>query len=149
MSEADFDAVIQQNLKSVFNCSKAVLRQMMKQRYGRIVNVASIAGVVGNVGQTTRRRRPASSVTRAMARSTACGTSRSMPSRPAMSPPRSPAACRRSRGGHRPAHPAEWDGGGGRRGDRLLASDEASYVTGQIVAVDGDRRIAFLRPARE
>src|SRR5262249_36931399 len=46
MREEEFDGVIRQNLKSVFNCSKAVLRQMMKQRYGRIVNVTSIAGVV-------------------------------------------------------------------------------------------------------
>jgi len=52
MKEDEFDAVIQNNLKSVFNCSKAALRQMMKQKYGRIVNITSIAGVVGNPGQT-------------------------------------------------------------------------------------------------
>jgi 3-oxoacyl-[acyl-carrier protein] reductase len=52
MKEEDFDAIIQQDLKSVFNCSKAALRQMMKQKYGRIVNMTSIAGVVGNPGQT-------------------------------------------------------------------------------------------------
>ena len=99
MSEADFDGVIQQNLKSVFNCSKAVLRQMMKQRYGRIVNVASIAGRgrQRRARPTTRRRRPASSASpRRWPRSTGRGTSRSMPSRRAMSPPRSPAACRRT-----------------------------------------------------
>src|SRR5574337_1067125 len=52
MKEEDFDAVIQTNLKSVFNMSKAALRQMMKQKYGRIVNMTSIAGIVGNPGQT-------------------------------------------------------------------------------------------------
>lgn len=52
MKEQDFDFVIENDLKSVFNCSKAVLRQMMKQRYGRIVNITSVAGIVGNPGQT-------------------------------------------------------------------------------------------------
>jgi 3-oxoacyl-[acyl-carrier protein] reductase len=52
MKEDEFDTIIQQNLKSVFNCSRAALRQMMKQKYGRIVNMTSIAGVVGNAGQT-------------------------------------------------------------------------------------------------
>lgn len=51
MKEEEFDAVIQINLKGVFLCTKAVTRQMMKQRYGRIVNVASIVGVSGNPGQ--------------------------------------------------------------------------------------------------
>lgn len=52
MKEEDFDYVIANDLKSVFNCSKAVLRQMMKQKYGRIVNITSVAGIVGNPGQT-------------------------------------------------------------------------------------------------
>ncbi|WP_093726629.1 3-oxoacyl-[acyl-carrier-protein] reductase [Terribacillus halophilus] len=51
MKEADFDAVIQTNLKGVFLCTKAVTRQMMKQKAGRIINVASIVGVSGNPGQ--------------------------------------------------------------------------------------------------
>lgn len=51
MSEADFDAVININLKGAFNCSKAVCKIMMKQRSGRIVNMASIIGVMGNAGQ--------------------------------------------------------------------------------------------------
>lgn len=52
MKEDEFDSVIATNLKSVFNMCKAVLRQMMKQKYGRIVNMTSIAGIVGNPGQT-------------------------------------------------------------------------------------------------
>ena len=52
MSEADWDLVMNTNLKSVFACCKAAQRAMMKQRYGRIVNVTSIAGVAGNAGQT-------------------------------------------------------------------------------------------------
>ncbi|UTR10912.1 3-oxoacyl-[acyl-carrier-protein] reductase [Evansella sp. LMS18] len=51
MKEADFDAVIETNLKGVFNCSKAVTRPMMKQRYGRIINISSVVGVLGNAGQ--------------------------------------------------------------------------------------------------
>lgn len=52
MKEADFDDVININLKGVFLCTKAVSRPMMKQRGGTIVNVASIVGVSGNPGQT-------------------------------------------------------------------------------------------------
>jgi 3-oxoacyl-[acyl-carrier protein] reductase len=52
MSESDWDAVIATNLKSVFNFSKAAVRPMMGQRSGKIINVSSIAGVIGNPGQT-------------------------------------------------------------------------------------------------
>jgi 3-oxoacyl-[acyl-carrier protein] reductase len=51
MKEEDWDAVINTNLKGVFLTTKAVTRQMMKQRQGRIINIASIVGVSGNAGQ--------------------------------------------------------------------------------------------------
>ncbi|MBB3867925.1 3-oxoacyl-[acyl-carrier-protein] reductase [Parageobacillus toebii NBRC 107807] len=51
MKEEEWDDVMNINLKGVFNCTKAVTRPMMKQRYGRIVNIASIVGVSGNPGQ--------------------------------------------------------------------------------------------------
>jgi len=51
MKEEDWDAVINVNLKGVFNCTKAVVKHMSKQRYGRIVNIASIVGEMGNAGQ--------------------------------------------------------------------------------------------------
>lgn len=51
MKESEFDDVIQTNLKGVFLTTKAVTRQMMKQRYGRIINVASVVGISGNAGQ--------------------------------------------------------------------------------------------------
>lgn len=51
MKEEDWDAVINTNLKGVFLCTKAVTRQMMRQRSGRIINIASIVGVSGNPGQ--------------------------------------------------------------------------------------------------
>ena len=51
MKEADWDAVISVNLKSAFNCVKAVSKIMVKQRSGRIINLASVVGVMGNPGQ--------------------------------------------------------------------------------------------------
>ena len=51
MKEDEWDSVMATNLKGVFLCTKAVARQMMKQRAGRIINVASIVGVAGNAGQ--------------------------------------------------------------------------------------------------
>ncbi|WP_449602264.1 3-oxoacyl-[acyl-carrier-protein] reductase [Paenibacillus sp. Marseille-Q9583] len=51
MKEEEFDQVIETNLKGVFNCLKAATRPMMKQRYGRIINISSVVGVTGNPGQ--------------------------------------------------------------------------------------------------
>ncbi len=51
MKEEEFDDVIAINLKGVFNCIKAVTRPMMKQRSGRIINISSVVGVLGNAGQ--------------------------------------------------------------------------------------------------
>lgn len=51
ISEADFDKVIEVNLKSVFNLTKAIIRPMMKQRLGSIINMSSVVGVKGNAGQ--------------------------------------------------------------------------------------------------
>jgi 3-oxoacyl-[acyl-carrier protein] reductase len=142
MSEEDFDGVIQQNLKSVFNCSKAVLRQMMKQRYGRIVNVTSIAGVVGNPGQTNYSAAKAGIIgfTKAMAKEYGA---RNIAVN-AVAPGYVPTALTSG-------VPPDIAAGIvrltalGRMGTAaevaaviaFLASDEASYVTGQVVAVDG------------
>lgn len=52
MKESQWDLVIDTNLKSVFNCCKAVTRGMVRQRGGRIINIASVAGLAGNPGQT-------------------------------------------------------------------------------------------------
>ena len=51
MSEEDFDAVLNTNLKGAFNCMRHVARQMVKQRGGRIINISSVSGVMGNAGQ--------------------------------------------------------------------------------------------------
>jgi 3-oxoacyl-[acyl-carrier protein] reductase len=51
MKEADWDLVLQVNLKGVFNCTQAVLRPMIKNRSGKIVNITSVVGAIGNAGQ--------------------------------------------------------------------------------------------------
>jgi 3-oxoacyl-[acyl-carrier protein] reductase len=51
MSEAEWDSVIEVNLKGVFNCIKAVSKTMLKQRQGRIINISSVVGQMGNAGQ--------------------------------------------------------------------------------------------------
>lgn len=51
MSEEDFDAVLNTNLKGAFNCIKHISRQMLKQKSGHIVNISSVSGVMGNSGQ--------------------------------------------------------------------------------------------------
>jgi 3-oxoacyl-[acyl-carrier protein] reductase len=52
MGADDFDTVIQTNLRSTWLCSKAAVRSMMRKRYGRVVNITSISGIMGNAGQT-------------------------------------------------------------------------------------------------
>ncbi len=52
MKEKDWDDVMDVNLKGVFNCTKAITKQMMKQRSGKIINLASVVGIMGNAGQS-------------------------------------------------------------------------------------------------
>jgi 3-oxoacyl-[acyl-carrier protein] reductase len=70
ISEADWDAVLDINLKGAFNCAQAVIRPMMKQRYGRIVNITSVVGAAGNPGQANYAAAKAgvAGMTRALAR---------------------------------------------------------------------------------
>jgi len=51
MTDEDWEAVINVNLKSVFYCTRAALKYMIKQRYGRIINISSVTGIIGNPGQ--------------------------------------------------------------------------------------------------
>ena len=70
MSDDDWDAVLDTNLKAVFRTSRAVMRAMMKQRYGRIVNITSVVGASGNAGQANYAAAKAgvAGMTRALAR---------------------------------------------------------------------------------
>jgi 3-oxoacyl-[acyl-carrier protein] reductase len=73
MSEEDWDRVIDTNLKSTFNCSKAAVRHMMRKRYGRIINITSVSGQMGNAGQTNYSASKAGQIgfTKALAREVA------------------------------------------------------------------------------
>lgn len=70
LKDADWDAVLDTNLKSVFRMSRAVMRQMMKQRYGRIISITSVVGASGNPGQANYAAAKAgvAGMTRALAR---------------------------------------------------------------------------------
>ena len=73
MSEHDWDEVINTNLKSTFNCSKAAVRHMMRKRFGRIINITSVAGQMGNPGQSNYSSSKAGQIglTKALAREVA------------------------------------------------------------------------------
>ena len=73
MKESEWDDVISNNLKSTFNCSKPAVRQMMRKRSGRIINITSVAGQMGNPGQTNYSASKAGQIgfTKAMAREVA------------------------------------------------------------------------------
>ena len=70
MKDEDWDAVLDTNLKAVFRMSRAVIRPMMKQRYGRIINITSVVGASGNAGQANYAAAKAgvAGLTRALAR---------------------------------------------------------------------------------
>ena len=70
MKDGEWDAVLDTNLKAVFRMSRAVMRTMMKQRYGRIINITSVVGASGNAGQVNYAAAKAgvAGMTRAMAR---------------------------------------------------------------------------------
>ena len=70
LKDSDWDAVLDTNLKAVFRLSRAVIRPMMKQRYGRIINITSVVGASGNAGQANYAAAKAgvAGMTRALAR---------------------------------------------------------------------------------
>jgi 3-oxoacyl-[acyl-carrier protein] reductase len=142
MDEADWDTVLNINLKGAFNCSKAVIRPMMKQRYGRIVNISSVSGLAGQAGQTNYSASKAGLIgfTKALAREVA---SRGITVN-AVAPGFIPTALtvdlpQDLKDSILQATPM------GRMGTpeevahavTFFASEEASYITGQVLSVDG------------
>lgn len=142
MSEDDWDAVLNTNLKSAFNCAKAAVKHMMRKRYGRIINIASVAGQMGNPGQTNYSASKAGQIgfTKALAREVAARNITVNAIAPgfvdteilsAMPPETLEAALKLVPLG-RKARPEEIA-----YAALFLASDQAAFITGQTLAVDG------------
>lgn len=142
MKEDDWDAVLDTNLKGVFHCTKAALRPLIKQRTGRIINISSVVGLVGNVGQANYAAAKAGLIgfTKAVAREVAsrgitvnaiCPGYFDTEMTQALPPDVQDA--------HKANIPL------GRFGDQaelaavvaFLAGPGAAYITGQTIAVDG------------
>jgi 3-oxoacyl-[acyl-carrier protein] reductase len=142
MSEDDWDLVIDTNLKSTFNCSKSAVKHMMRKRYGRIINMASISGQMGNGGQTNYSASKAGQIgfTKALAREVSSRSITVNAVAPgfvdteilkAMSPETLEAALKMVPLG-RLATPEEVA-----YAVAFLASDQAAYITGHVLSVDG------------
>lgn len=142
MPESDWDAVINTNLKSTFNCSKAAVKHMMRKRTGRIINMASVAGQMGNPGQTNYSASKGGQIafTKALAREVAARNVTVNALAPgfvdteildAMTPETLEAALKLVPLG-RKGKPEEIA-----YAASFLASDEAAYITGQVLGVDG------------
>jgi 3-oxoacyl-[acyl-carrier protein] reductase len=142
MEEADWDIVLDTNLKGTWNCSKAVVRQMLKQRYGRIINISSVAGLMGNAGQTNYSASKAGVIgfSKALARELA---SRQITVN-VVAPGFVPTALTNDLPEELKAESLKMIPLG-RWGTpeeiayavAFLASDEASYITGQVLSIDG------------
>ena len=146
MSEEDFDAVIDANLKGCFNPIKAVSRQMLKQRAGRIINITSVSGILGNAGQANYAASKAGIIglTKTMARELASRGITVNGIAPGfvdtemtqvLSDEVKEAATKQIPLGHfgKPEDIANMAA--------YLASEKAAYITGQIISVDGGMAI--------
>jgi 3-oxoacyl-[acyl-carrier protein] reductase len=142
MKEEDWNLVLQVNLNGTFHCTKAVLQPMTKQRYGRIINIASIVGVMGNVGQANYAASKAAVIgfTKTVAREYASRAVTVNAVAPgfidtAMTQGLSPdvkEVLQKQIPLGRLGQPEDIAAA-----VRFLASDEAAYITGQILHVNG------------
>ena len=142
LSEEDFDKVLDTNLKGAFFCCKAAARPMMKQRFGRIINLTSVVGLRGNPGQTNYSASKAGLIglTKSLAKELA---SRGITAN-AVAPGfidtdmtrAMPEAAKAAMNGTiplgRPGQPEEVA-----RAVAFIASEESGYITGQVLCVDG------------
>ena len=142
MKEEDFDAVISANLRGTFLCMKAVSRTMMKQRYGRIVNLSSVVGLRGNAGQVNYAASKAGVIgmTKSLAKELASRGVTVNAVAPgfidtdmtAAMPEAAKTATLASIPMQRLGAPEDIA-----KAVAFLASDDAAYITGQVLAVDG------------
>ena len=142
MKEEDFDAVLDTNLKGTYLCTRCVVRAMMKQRYGRIVNLSSVVGLRGNAGQVNYAASKAGVIglTKSAARElSSWGITVNAVAPGFIGTGMTAAMTERARAAAIGAIPA------GRMGDArdvaravvFLVSDESGYITGRVLAVDG------------
>lgn len=142
MPEREWDRVLDANLRSAFLCTKAALRPMLRQRWGRIINIGSVAGIVGNAGQANYAAAKAGLIgfTKAVAKELASRRITANVIAPgfvetdqtrALAPARREAIVKGIPLG-RPATPEDIAPAA-----LFLASEEAGYVTGQVLNVDG------------
>jgi 3-oxoacyl-[acyl-carrier protein] reductase len=142
MPEADWDAVLNTNLKSTFNCSKAAVKHMIRKRYGRIINIASVAGQMGNPGQTNYSASKGGQIafTKALAREVAARNITVNAIAPGFidteileaMPPETLEAALKLVPLARKGKPQEVAFAA-----LFLAADESAYITGQVLGVDG------------
>lgn len=142
MKEDDFDAVISANLRGTFLCMKAVSRLMMKQRYGRIVNLSSVVGLRGNAGQVNYAASKAGVIgmTKSLAKELASrGVTVNAVAPGFIDTDMTAAMTEAAKTATLSAIPMQRLGAPEdvARAVAFLASDDAAYITGQVLAVDG------------